>query len=381
MSTHRRGVQSPVQCARALGARLEGLGFDIFASPNERYAVLLQDAPGEIIELGRPLRGSRIFANEAVRKNIPVVEDFKSFAAERGLEDCLFWCIGLTGAKAEPAELTEALTAFNAKINIEFSELRKRHGFELLLITIHPRFDHQTGRFDLHAHFVCRVPPAHRDATQRRLSTKFSKVDLPAHPIRNAAAVATYMLWGIWRNDEMISWPDQALAAAWHITQRRFRLFRAGGSFAKWRTSKRDTARNSASTMDKATIEKNRSETKYERTDAQPGDRLLSRIKIRYGGKKVAALLFEASPRLASPPQEIRPNRNEEYSSANSRVTQDTASAKRGKQPDFLRAAALQNVRLAITDLVAPFVRQVAALPRKLFGLVGRKLSSLLKDR
>ncbi len=204
---------SPCRQAAALAQRLEAIGIDPYQSDKERYLVALQDSPGEIIELGRPLKGTRFFASHAVRKNRPVVEDFKDFAAQDGLQDCVFWGIGLTGAKADAAELGDAMQAFNGRINIEFSELRKRFAFELLLLVIHPRFDHGSGLFDLHAHFVARVSPESREAVRRRLMTKFSKIDLPESPIRRAAAIASYMLWGIFRNTVMITWPDHALRA------------------------------------------------------------------------------------------------------------------------------------------------------------------------
>lgn len=148
---------NPCRQAAALAQRLEAIGINPYQSDKQRYLVALQDGPGEIIELGRPLRGTRFFASHAVRKNRPVVEDFKDFAAEDGLKDCVFWGIGLTGAKADAADLGDAMQKFNGRINIEFSELRKRFAFELLLLVVHPRFDPVSNLFDLHAHFVARV--------------------------------------------------------------------------------------------------------------------------------------------------------------------------------------------------------------------------------
>lgn len=317
---------SPLHYARELGKRLEALGLDVHASEHERYLVLLQDAPGEIIDLGRPLRGSRIFGNEAIRRNIPVVTDFTEFAAEHGLEDCMFWGIGLTGSKATADDLVSAMKAFNAKINVEFSELRKKHSFELLLIAIHPRFDHESGLFDLHAHFVCRVPTEHREAVHRRLLVKFSKTDLNTKPIRKAAAVATYSLWGIWRNKVMLTWPDHALEAAWSLTQHRFRIFRTAGAFAKWRACRRSTTDKSAKAIDKEEIKKNRKETAYDRPIVETGDRLISKVMVRYGGQKVAALLFETRPPAEPSCSGDRKNAAEVYTSTTIRTTQDFQS-------------------------------------------------------
>src|SRR5690606_20138247 len=103
--------------------------------------------------------------------------------------------------------------------------------------------------------------------------------------IRNPAAVATYMLWGIWRNDAMLSWPDHALQAAWSLTQHRFRLFRTGGAFATWRACRRSAApEKMAKVVDKAIIKKNREETVDKRQKVQTGDRLLSKVMVRYCG-------------------------------------------------------------------------------------------------
>lgn len=308
--------------ARQLAQRLSRIGINPFVSEKSRYLVLLEDSPGEVIDLGRPLRGSRIFSTEAVRKNIPVVEDFVAFAKADGLDDCVFWCIGLPGAKAKSADLIDAMKAFNAAINIEFSELRKRYSFELLLLAIHPRFDPSMGLFDLHAHFVCRLKPHQREAIERRLTAKFSRIDLKTNAIRNPAAVATYMLWGIWRNKEMLSWPDHALQAAWSLTCHRFRFFRTGGSFAQWRSSKRDPMAKAAQLSDKETLQRNRRETAYRRTRVSTGDRLLTTVKVRYDGKKVAALLFEAND-FHVKADNIKPREIDMYTSATIGVTQE----------------------------------------------------------
>ncbi|KJS08554.1 MAG: hypothetical protein VR78_17780 [Hoeflea sp. BRH_c9] len=234
----------------------------------------------------------------------------------------MFWGIGLTGAKAASDDLVAAMKAFNARLNIEFSELRKKHSFELLLIAIHPRFDIATGLFDLHAHFICRVPPEHREAAHRRLMSKFSKIDLNTNPIRNPAAVATYMLWGIWRNEVMLSWPDHALKAAWSLAQHRFRLFRTGGAFAKWRACRRSAPEMMAKGIDKEKLRKNRQETAYIHAPVKTGDRLLSKVMVRYGEKKVAALLFEICPIVATSNFEYSEKAKDTYTSASIRITQ-----------------------------------------------------------
>jgi len=241
------------------------------------------------------------------------------------LKDCLYWGIGLTGAKADAAHLQDALKQFNDRINIEFSELRKRFAFELLLLVVHPRFDPVSGLFDLHAHFIARVLPENREAVRRRILTKFSKVDLPESPIRRAAAIATYMLWGIFRNRVMITWPDHALRAVWGLTQSRFRFVRSGGSFAKWKASRRPPEERLERTLDKGRRERNREETADPRHLIFTGDRLLSKVVVKIRGLRIAALLFEttkigdveAAGMSATDAQPM-------YSSATISVTQDS---------------------------------------------------------
>ncbi|PWI52080.1 hypothetical protein B5K03_21575 [Rhizobium phaseoli] len=331
---------NPCRQAAALAQRLEAIGINPYQSEKERYLVALQDSPGEIIEIGRPLRGTRFFASHAVRKNRPVVEDFKEFAAQDGLKDCVLWGIGLTGAKADAADLHAAMQEFNGRINIEFSELRKRFAFELLLLVVHPRFDPVSGLFDLHAHFVARVSPESREAVRRRLTTKFSKIDLPESPIRRAAAVATYMLWGIFRNNVMITWPDHALRAVWGLTQSRFRFVRSGGAFARWKTSRRCPEEKIKLTLDKGRREQNRAETADPRHVVFTGDRLLSKVIVKVRGVRIAALLFEATKNEDFEASAINPSEAEPmYSSATIFVTQES----RGEVDDASYSSVRQN--------------------------------------
>lgn len=315
----------PYRQAESLAHRLEAIGINPYQSDKERYLVALQDSPGEIIDLGRPLRGTRFFATHAIRKNRSVVEDFEKFAAQDGLKDCLFWGIGLTGAKADAANLGDAMQEFNGRINIEFSELRKRFAFELLLLVVHPRFDPVSGLFDLHAHFIARVSPDCREAVRRRLMTKFSKIDLPDGPVRKAAAIATYMLWGIFRNEVMITWPDHALKAVWGLTQSRFRFVRSGGAFAKWKASSRSPEEKMNRTLDKGRREQNRAETAYPRHVVFTGDRLLSKVIVKIRGVRIAALLFEATKNEDFEASGISPSDAEPmYSSATISATQES---------------------------------------------------------
>lgn len=309
--------------SRQLAQRLEQVGADVFVSDRDRYLVLLQDAPGEIVELGRPTRGSRMFKANARRKNIPVVREFEAFAADIGLLDCVFWCVGIPDAKVSSEALEAGLKAFNSLLNIHLSELRKRCSFELLLLTIHPRFDPVSGLFDLHAHFIARIPPAAREAAKRRLTAKFSKVDLPDYPIRKAGAVATYMLWGIWRESEMLAWPDDALAAAWELSRKRCRLFRAGGGFARWRSAARSIAPKANLKPSAEIVATNRKETAHSPRRERTTDRILAKVLVRYGSRRVAALLCENRTTAGTEAGYPSAIRADEYSSANSVVTQE----------------------------------------------------------
>lgn len=321
-----RGQGSPYRKAMALAQRLVGIGINPFQSENERYIVLLDDGTGEIIEWGKPLRGTRFFAPNAIRKDKPLVAEFEAFANRHGLQDCVYWGVGLTGAKADPDHLEAALKSFNDRINVEFSELRKSGKFELLLLVIHPRYDEFSEKFDLHAHFVARVPIEHRDAVKHRLTVKFSKTDFPDNPIRKAAAVATYMLWGIFRNDIMVFWPDHALKAVWGLTQGRFRFVRSGGSFAKWKASKVPSADKPDQLVDQAQKRRNRAETADPRQKVVNDDRLLSKIMVKIRGVRTAALLFEAAPKRQASDIHADGKVGREYSSAANIVTQESAT-------------------------------------------------------
>ncbi|MCA2378058.1 hypothetical protein ACQZ5D_03805 [Agrobacterium sp. 22-211-1] len=317
-------VRSPFANAMALAKRLVSIGINPFQSDAERYVVLLDGGGGEILDWGKPLRGTRFFEPNAIRKDRPMVADFVAFAKRYGLKDCVYWGVGLTGAKADPKNLDAALKSFNEKINVEFSELRKSGKFEVLLLAIHPRYDEFSGLFDLHAHFVARVPPEHREAVKLRLRIKFSKTDFPDRSIRNAGAVATYMLWGIFRNDIMVQWPDNALRAAWKLTQSRFHFVRTGGSFRQWRASTVPVKDKAGSLVDDARKRSNRAETADTRQQIINGDRLLSKIMIKIRGVRISALLFETMPPEQAPSVKAEVSPVREYSSATSIATQES---------------------------------------------------------
>jgi hypothetical protein len=283
---------SPTRAARLIAGRLEKLGHDPFYSDRERYLVRLDDNSGEIVELGRPLRGSRLFKKSVLARDIETVNDIEAFAATCKDEEWLHWNIGLTSAKADVGSLVEANEEFNRLINIHFREMRRRNGFQLILIVIHPRFDAFSGRFDLHAHIICRIPPEHREAARQRLLTAFSKADVPDEPIRNVAACATYMIWGICPPEETIGLPDDALSDLWRLSQSKARLVRKGERLGKWKQKTAEPI-DEHERARRERIRKNRAETADPRPQPRWRDRLLAKTKVTIDGKKIAALLFE----------------------------------------------------------------------------------------
>jgi hypothetical protein len=362
----------------ALARRFASIGINPYQSEKERYVVLLDGGAGEIVDWGRPLNGSRIFGPNAIRKDRHMVADFAAFSKQIGLRDCVYWGVGITGAKADPDDLNAALKSFNKTINVEFSELRKSGRLEVLLLVIHPRYDKFSGLFDLHAHFIARVSPEHRDAVAHRLRMKFSKTDFPDNTIRKAAAVATYMLWGIFRNKVMLDWPDNALKAAWKLTESRFHFVRAGGSFAEWRASKARLKEKACSTLDEDKKRCNRAATADPRQQVVNGDRLLSKIMVKIRGVRTPALLFEAAPCpqtsevISCGPQE------RVYSSATNIVAQErlghrsTAGTQRSSEAAKTAWNAfkkhLREVRRPISFLKSKIYQVGRALLRKLTG-------------
>lgn len=297
-----------------------------------------------------------------------MVADFEAFAKADGLKDCVFWCIGVSRAKASPESLDAALKSFNEKINIEFSELRKSGKFEQLLLVVHPRYDHESGLFDLHAHFIARIPREHREAIRLRLGVKFSKTDFPDQSIRNAAAVATYMLWGIFRNKIMIHWPDNALRAAWKLTESRFHFVRPGGSFSQWRAAKARLKEKACWTVDEAKKHRNRAATADPRQQVVNGDRLLSKIMLKIRGVRTPALLFEAAP--SSQASQVIPCGQQErvYSSATNIAAQEPTG---NRSPTGLRkpSEATNAAWSAFQKRLRDVRKQVSFLRSKIFEI------------
>lgn len=272
--------------AQELATRLEALGFEPYRSDRSRFIYIPgQDGnESEWIERGRPLKGGRFFWTNAARDAAILVEEFSEFSRKVGLDNCYFWNVSTPVRKASLDHLEAELESFNRKINNVFSELRKKNRFEQLVLAVHFRYDEFSDCLDLHAHFVCRVPPDQLEEVRNVLRCAFSKPDLDLAPIKNPAAVLNYMLYGILKNREMLDWPDHALAAVWRLTQNaRYRYVRTGGGFAKFRRGLRPTNDNVAARDKRVKV--------TPRDPEQP--RFLARISIKRGGKRIPALLFE----------------------------------------------------------------------------------------
>jgi hypothetical protein len=114
-------------------------------------------------------------------------------------------------------------------------QLRKHCDFELLVLGIHIEFDEIAELFDLHAHFVCKIPQGEkREDARRRLMSAFSRPHTPDAVIRSPQAVVRY-LSRTFRLRDVATWPISALKAAWKLVDQKFHYTRTGGAFAEWR--------------------------------------------------------------------------------------------------------------------------------------------------
>jgi hypothetical protein len=348
--------------AMSLAYRLQKLGFVPFKSERERFLITLPEdsAAKELIELGPALKGGRFFRPNCAKKDLALIEQFSAFSAADGLKDCYYWSVCLPIRKASFEKLEQSLSDFNRLLNNHFSELRKNHGFEQLVLVHHIRYDEFTDAIDLHAHFICRVPPDHLEQVRGLLSRKFSRADVNVKAIRNPAAALNYMLYGIFNNREMIEWPDHALVAVWQLTQKkRNRYVRTGGAFAKWKREALAANDNVQST------------SKAERKERHPVDpckpRFLARVTAKVRGKRVAALLYERPTEQNDPVSET-----DMYSTASRRIIQETKIAPqelaplKGPLPHGLAGMTLGVPVRAVRGLLRVFGQRIAHLARSL---------------
>jgi hypothetical protein len=317
--------------ARQIAQRLARAGEQPYADDCEQYLVLEGEREGEVIEFGRPLRDHRMFPVKSASKNNRLAEQFAAFAAIEDRSGWCLWTVCRPTRKTQPNELEEDYRQFNDDINRVFTELRKRCGFELLLIGIHVRFDRSVGLFDLHVHFVCRISMDRREEARRRLMTAFSRCHLPDDAIRSPQGVARYIT-KTFRLDEVVKWPKKALLAAWKLGGNRFHYCRTAGRFAEYRRDNRpvvdphqqETARQRRS---------NRAETRH--TDWEFQDRRLVRRTWRFGDQEINGTLYRRAPSCSPQrPATTHPERSEAggpaaptYPSTDTATTQATPAA------------------------------------------------------
>ena len=313
-----------------------------------------------MIDIGRPWKGGRLFRNNAVGKDMELIEQFGQFAKADSLMNCYFWNVSLTGCKANVTTLIADVERFNSDINQHFSELRKKHRFELLVLALHFRYDEHQNAIDLHAHFVCRVPPEALSAVQLYIRINFSLPYVESAAIENAEAVLNYMLFGIFDNWEMIEWPDETLAAVWEMTQhKRYRYVRTGGAFAKWRKAAR--AANDNSTSRVATPSK-------PAFVLPPGhSRFLARVTAKVRGRRVAALLYERPLNH----QDCPSHAPAEYSTASRGTTQEpfkpeTAASGILPEPSARKSLLLERARTVALRFCSKIFSKMTQLKTRL---------------
>jgi len=310
--------------AHIVAQRLFRAGEEPYADDREQYLVLEN---GEIIEFGRPLRDHRMFPVKSRGKTDSLANDLAEFAAVHGCHDWRFWSVCRPARKTSIEDLEADYRDFNTLLNLVFTDLRQRLGFEYLVCGIHLRFDRTVGLFDLHAHFVCRVPTANLRKVHERFLTEFSRVDLPDEAVRSPQAVARYMRQ-TFDLTEAVEWPEEALLAAWRLGGKRFHYTRTAGTFADWRAAQRTPAdpHHLAQTRDRR---QKRAGTRYKGTGWEYQDRHLVTRDWRFGDKVIRGSLY----RRARPPAGGPPPR---YSSAVPATTQTPPSASPPPRPATL---------------------------------------------
>ncbi|MGH0004176.1 hypothetical protein ACQU0X_29240 [Pseudovibrio ascidiaceicola] len=189
----------------------------------------------EIVELGRPVRQSRIFPCVSSRKNHEIVEHYIEFIQCEGEDDLFFWTFAAPAGKCHIADLTKEYEAFSALVSAEISYLKRRHQLDAHQLTFHPRYDEEEKLFDLHIHFMGRIAQASRMAALGYLDEKFPRVDREDNPVESVVASATYMLNGVYPIDKVLGLPERPLKALWELSQCKKQLVRKTGTFALWK--------------------------------------------------------------------------------------------------------------------------------------------------
>jgi regulator of replication initiation timing len=286
--------------AREIAQRLEKAGVQPFKDGRTEYVRLHGKREGEVFVFGPRLRSHRMFSMKRRAEIERTAQDFAAFAAGADQTDWRVWTVHYPSRKTQLDALVEDLQSFNSLINNVFSELRKREdcNFEMLFLGIHIEFDHSTGLFDIHAHFVCKMPADNREEVRRRLMMAFSRTDLSDEPLRSAQGFARYAEKTL-KLDDVVTWPIEALKGVWPLVDHKFQYVRTGGDFAAWRAKNKNDA-PTAELEEKRRKKKNRRETKYEGHAWDYRDQPQVRKKWRLGGELLDGTLYLSAPTATS---------------------------------------------------------------------------------
>ncbi|WP_315766323.1 MULTISPECIES: DNA-binding protein [unclassified Bradyrhizobium] len=295
----RRRRRSEYEHARRLARRLLHAKAQPspYADDRHHYLVLHGERDGEVVDWGPPLRAHRMFPTKTRSRAHRLATDFAAFAANADQSDWRVWTIHYPSRKTEISGLVADLQRFNSRINSVFGQLRKHCEFELLIIGIHIDWDHSTGLFDIHAHFVCVIPGAElREEARRRLMRAFSRAHTPDKKLRTPHGFTIYAA-RTFKLSHVVRWPRKAVLAAWDLINHSPQYVRTGGAFAAWR--KRQRALVDVHQQETARKKReNRKATRYQGAAWEHRDRPLVRKTWKIGDENITGTLF----RSARPP-------------------------------------------------------------------------------
>jgi hypothetical protein len=308
--------RSDYSLAREIARRLVDAGVFPFKDGRAQYVRLHGAQEGQRKEFGPPLRSHRMFSMKRRSLIERRAQEFSAFAATADQTDWRVWAIHYPSRKTQLDAVVEDLKSFNALINNIFSQLRKaeEYEFQILILGIHIEFDHTTGLFDIHAHFVCKIPaePVHREEVRGLLMQAFSRTDLGDEPLRSAEGFTRYAE-KTFKLANVVKWPAEALVGIWPLVDHKFHYVRTGGDFADW-VRDQPPASRTAEQEEKSRKRKNRKDTRYTGNAWDYQDQPLVRKKWKIDGELVDGTLYrsaaKAGPRApaASAPSSSYPS-------------------------------------------------------------------------
>jgi regulator of replication initiation timing len=325
--------RSDYSLARDIAQRLVKAGVQPFKDDRTEYVRLHGKREGEVYVFGPRLRSHRMFSMKRRAEVERTAQDFAAFAAGADQTDWRVWTAHYPSRKTELDALVEDLQSFNSLINNVFSELRKRKdcNFEMLFLGIHIEFDHSIDLFDIHAHFVCKMPADDREELRRRLMMAFSRTDLSDEPLRSAQGFARYAEKTL-KLDHVVTWPIEALKGVWPLVDHKFQYVRTGGDFAAWRNENKKTTPK-VELEEKRRKRKNRHDTRYEGNAWDYRDKPQVRKKWKLGGELLDGTLYLSAP-TATPKRTAPSAPPSSYPSALGTITQSTAIFRETANPE-----------------------------------------------